>query len=136
MKDESGAFAQTISAAIKQGIELVIVHGGGPQIDAALLSAGIQSQSIGGFRVTTPEIFEIVQSVLAGEVCASVVSNLRKAGVNAAMKNDFKGGMAPKVAACLAAIAAGATAVRIIDGNSAENLLLALAGNGGTLVHA
>jgi len=84
MKDESGAFAQTIAAAIKQGIELVIVHGGGPQIDAALVSAGIQSQSIGGFRVTTPEIFEIVQSVLAGEVCASVVSKLRKAGVNAA----------------------------------------------------
>jgi acetylglutamate kinase len=54
----------------------------------------------------------------------------------AMMKNDFQGGMAPKVAACLAAIAAGATAVRIIDGNSAENLLLALAGNGGTLVHA
>ena len=59
MKDENGAFAQTIAAAIKQGIELVIVHGGGPQIDAALLSAGIQSQSIGGFRVTTPEIFEL-----------------------------------------------------------------------------
>ena len=52
------------------------------------------------------------------------------------MKNDFEGGMAPKVSACLAAIAAGATAVRIIDGNSAENLLLALAGSGGTLVHA
>ena len=57
MKDESGAFAQAIAAAISQGIELVIVHGGGPQIDAALVSAGIQSQSIGGFRVTTPEIF-------------------------------------------------------------------------------
>lgn len=251
MKDENGTFAQTISAAIAQGIELVVVHGGGPQIDAALLSAGIQSQSIGGFRVTTPEIFEIVQSVLAGEVCATVVSNLRKAGVNAAgisgrdgntlqgirmtkivdgtpaelglvgevtkvdtelieslleekftpvispianeigadnglnvnadiaaaaiagglhaeslivltdvagiyrnypdptsliekisvdeldaMKNSFEGGMAPKVAACLAAIAAGASTVRIIDGNSAENLLLALAGTGGTLVHA
>jgi acetylglutamate kinase len=52
------------------------------------------------------------------------------------MKNDFQGGMAPKVAACLAAIASGATSVRIIDGNNAENLLLALAGTGGTLVHA
>ena len=83
MKDESGAFAQAIAAATSQGIELVIVHGGGPQIDAALVSAGIQSQSIGGFHVTTPEIFEVVQNVLAGEVCASVVSNLRKAGVNA-----------------------------------------------------
>jgi acetylglutamate kinase len=44
--------------------------------------------------------------------------------------------MAPKVAACLSAIAAGATAVRIIDGNNSENLLLALAGSGGTLVRA
>jgi acetylglutamate kinase len=52
------------------------------------------------------------------------------------MKNDFQGGMAPKVAACLSAISSGATSVRIIDGNSAENLLLALAGTGGTLVHA
>jgi len=251
MNDEGGGFAQAIAAAINQGIELVIVHGGGPQIDAALVSAGIQSQSIGGFRVTTPEIFEIVQSVLAGEVCATVVSKLRKAGVNAAgisgrdgntlqgvrmkkivdgtpaelglvgevtlvdtelieslleenftpvisplaneigaenglnvnadlaaaaiagnlkaeslivltdvpgiyrnfpdltslisqisaaelaeIKNDFQGGMAPKVAACLAAISAGASSVRIIDGNNAENLLLAIAGNGGTLVHA
>jgi acetylglutamate kinase len=50
--------------------------------------------------------------------------------------NDFQGGMAPKVAACLSAISSGATSVRIIDGNSAENLLLALAGTGGTLVHA
>jgi acetylglutamate kinase len=54
----------------------------------------------------------------------------------ATLKNEFKGGMAPKVAACLAAITAGATTVRIIDGNNAENLLLALAGSGGTLVHA
>lgn len=251
MTDQSGAFSKAVALAIAGGVELVIVHGGGPQIDAALVSAGIESQSIGGFRVTTPEIFEIVQSVLAGEVCATVVSNLRKAGVNAAgisgrdgntlqgirmtktvdgtdaelglvgevtkvdielvaslleekftpvisplaneinasnglnvnadiaaaaiagalgaeslivltdvagiyrdfpnpdsiirnisaheldgMKNQFSGGMAPKVAACLNAIAAGALAVRIIDGKNADNLLLAIAGEGGTLVHA
>ena len=66
---------------------------------------------------------------------ASIISEISASDL-AVMKNDFQGGMAPKVAACLAAIAAGATAVRIIDGNSAENLLLALAGSGGTLVHA
>jgi acetylglutamate kinase len=66
---------------------------------------------------------------------ASIISEISAAEL-AAMKNIFQGGMAPKVAACLAAIAAGATAVRIIDGNNAESLLLALAGSGGTLVHA
>jgi acetylglutamate kinase len=65
----------------------------------------------------------------------SIISEI-SASELAAMKNDFQGGMAPKVAACLAAIASGATSVRIIDGNNAENLLLALAGTGGTLVHA
>jgi acetylglutamate kinase len=66
---------------------------------------------------------------------ASIISEISVAEL-AKMKNDFQGGMAPKVAACLAAIAAGAKAVRIIDGNNAENLLLAIAGRGGTLVHA
>jgi acetylglutamate kinase len=66
---------------------------------------------------------------------ASVISEISATEL-ATMKNDFQGGMAPKVAACLAAITAGAAAVRIIDGNSSENLLLALAGKGGTLVHA
>jgi acetylglutamate kinase len=83
MQDENGAFAKAIAAAQSQGVALVIVHGGGPQIDAALKADEITSEFIGGFRVTTPEIFEVVERVLAEEVGPAVARSLQKAGVNA-----------------------------------------------------
>jgi acetylglutamate kinase len=83
MQDENGAFAKAISLAQQKGIALVIVHGGGPQIDAALKAEEITSEFIGGFRVTTPEIFEVVERVLAEEVGPGVARSLQKAGVNA-----------------------------------------------------
>jgi acetylglutamate kinase len=61
----------------------VIVHGGGPQIDAALKKEEIKSEFLGGFRVTTPEIFEVVERVLADEVGPAVASSLQREGVNA-----------------------------------------------------
>jgi acetylglutamate kinase len=64
MTDQHGSFAAAIKSALSKGVQIVIVHGGGPQINAALESAGIKSDFIGGFRVTTPEIFEIVEQVL------------------------------------------------------------------------
>ena len=83
MQDENGAFAKAIASAQHEGVALVIVHGGGPQIDAALKEEQITSEFIGGFRVTTPEIFEVVQRVLASEVGPAVAKALQKAGVNA-----------------------------------------------------
>ena len=68
MTDAHGDFAAAIASALSKGAQIVIVHGGGPQINAALESAGIESKFIGGFRVTTPEIFEIVEKVLTHEV--------------------------------------------------------------------
>jgi acetylglutamate kinase len=251
MSDQDGAFAETIARAQKSGIKIVIVHGGGPQIDFALSQAGITSDFLGGFRVTTPEIFDIVERVLSLEVGPSVVATLARAGVAAvslsgrtsntliatplrhlvdgtpaelglvgvvshvnsepighlveagsipvispiatdstftqgfnvnadlaaaaiagaldaqsliimtdvegiyrdfsdkaslidritaieleAIKGSFEKGMAPKVKACLDAIAAGASAVRIIDGTNPSALAAALIGKGGTLVVA
>jgi acetylglutamate kinase len=83
MQDENGAFAKAIALAQQNGIALVIVHGGGPQIDAALKAEDITSEFIGGFRVTTPEIFEVVERVLAEEVGPGVARSLQGAGVNA-----------------------------------------------------
>lgn len=83
MRDENGGFANAIAAATKSGVKLVIIHGGGPQIDAALKHEEIISEFIGGFRVTTPEIFEVVERVLVNEVSPGVVASLRAAGVNA-----------------------------------------------------
>ncbi len=251
MTDEHGAFAKAISEAISSGVTPVIVHGGGPQIGEALKAAGIRSNFVGGFRVTTPEIFAVVERVLTDEVGPAVAQSLisqdvyavalsgRKSGtliaerqtklvdgtpadlglvgtiasvntsavkelveagkvpvispiatsidgqigfnVNAdiaaaalagaldaqwliimtdvegiyrnwpdksslissitsseleSMKASFAEGMAPKVQACLDAIAAGAKAVRIIDGTNPSALKSALLGEGGTLVVA
>lgn len=83
MQDENGAFAKAIASAQHDGVALVIVHGGGPQIDVALKEEEITSEFIGGFRVTTPEIFEVVERVLANEVGPAVAKALQKAGVNA-----------------------------------------------------
>ena len=44
MSDKNGDFAQTVKTAISKGVEIVIVHGGGPQIDKGLEQAGITSE--------------------------------------------------------------------------------------------
>jgi acetylglutamate kinase len=249
MSDRDGAFAAKLSQAIAGGLHVVVVHGGGPQINAALDAAGIASNFVGGFRYTTPEIFEIVEQVLSNEVGPAVENTLTKSGVLALsisgrhsgtifarkqtslvngentdlglvgevekidteamtvllakgvtpvispiandlhsdgglnvnadiaaaavagalkareliimtdvpgiyrnwphkdsliseitsvelekIKGNFADGMAPKVQACLDAIAAGAIAVRIIDGTDPEAFADALAHQGGTLV--
>lgn len=251
MSDNDGHFASKLKGAIASGLRVVVVHGGGPQINAALDGAGISSHFVGGFRVTTPEIFKVVEDVLSLQVGPAVAQTLTDSGVAALaisgrhsgtlfarkqrtlvngeeadlglvgqvmsvdcaaihtvidkgivpvvspvandvdsedglnvnadiaaaaiagalhaneliimtdvagiyrtwpdldslievisaedlkeIKASFDEGMAPKVQACLDAIAAGATAVRIIDGRSPAAFADALAHNGGTLVTA
>ena len=92
MTDTSGAFAE----AIKKTIETepcIIVHGGGPQIDAALKTHQLDSTFIGGFRVTTPEIFSVVQQVLSGTVLREVVAHLRAHDVPAVGITGRDGGI-------------------------------------------
>lgn len=83
MADEKGNFAAAIGAALASGESVVVVHGGGPQIDKALTRAGIESRFIGGFRFTTPEAFEIVERVLTQEVGAAVAATLARSGIKA-----------------------------------------------------
>jgi acetylglutamate kinase len=83
MRDENGDFSKAIADAIADGIEIVIVHGGGPQINQALESKGIKSQWVAGLRVTTPETFQVVEEVLVKNVGPSLAASLKKAGVNA-----------------------------------------------------
>jgi len=83
MKDENGNFAKAISAALATGEKVVVVHGGGPQIDAALKAKLITSDWIGGFRVTTQEIFDVVEDVLVNQVGHEVAATLAKSGIKA-----------------------------------------------------
>lgn len=93
MTDKEGLFARAVQSALDMGEECIIVHGGGPQIDAALQEAEIAPSYLGGFRVTTPEVFEIVQQVLSGVVLRDVVAQLRDAGINAVGISGRDGGL-------------------------------------------
>jgi acetylglutamate kinase len=91
MTDPSGSFASIIKNSLEKE-QIVIVHGGGPQIDAALKTHQLDSTFIGGFRVTTPEIFAIVQQVLSGTVLREVVGHLRAHDVPAVGISGRDGG--------------------------------------------
>jgi acetylglutamate kinase len=59
---------------------LVVVHGGGREIDAALAAAGIPKQQVDGLRVTDAPTLDVVVSVLAGTINTRLVAAVRKAG--------------------------------------------------------
>ncbi len=62
------------------GINPVVVHGGGPQIETLLKRLGKQGQFIQGMRVTDAETMEVVEWVLAGEVQQDIVGLINQAG--------------------------------------------------------
>jgi len=62
------------------GIRVVLVHGGGPEIDAMLKKIGKESRFIGGLRYTDEETMEIVQMVLCGKVNKDICSLIQSAG--------------------------------------------------------
>jgi acetylglutamate kinase len=66
------------------GENIVLVHGGGKHIDAALSRAGIAKRTHAGLRVTDDATLQIVVSVLGGQVNKMLVSELTKLGVRAA----------------------------------------------------
>jgi acetylglutamate kinase len=70
-------------AAAESSPGLVLVHGGGREIDAALKTAGIEKRQIDGLRITDEATLEVVVSVLAGLVNTRLVAALTVAGVRA-----------------------------------------------------
>lgn len=62
------------------GINVVLVHGGGPEINEMLQKTGKESRFVDGLRYTDRETMEIVQQVLAGKVNKDLVHLLERAG--------------------------------------------------------
>lgn len=73
-------FAEDVVLLKLVGINPVVVHGGGPQIETLLKRLGKQGQFIQGMRVTDPETMEVVEWVLAGEVQQDIVGLINQAG--------------------------------------------------------
>ncbi len=76
-------FAQDILLLYTVGIKPVIVHGGGKRITEILGRLRIDTKFIDGQRVTTPEVMEIVEMVLSGDINKEIVSLLNNHGAKA-----------------------------------------------------
>ena len=76
MTDEAlrHSFARDMVLLKCVGVHPVIVHGGGPQIDATMKRMGIQAQFVAGLRVTDAETMDIVEMVLGGKLNKEIVA--------------------------------------------------------------
>ena len=73
-------FARDIVLLEQTAINPVVVHGGGPQIEAMLKKVGVQSQYAAGLRITDEKTLEIVEMVLAGSINKQMVGYINEAG--------------------------------------------------------
>ena len=87
------AFAEDVVLLKLVGINPVVVHGGGPQIEAALKRLGKKGEFIQGMRVTDSETMEVVEWVLAGEVQQDIVGLINQAGGKAVGLTGRDGGL-------------------------------------------
>ncbi len=86
-------FAEDVVLLKLVGINPVVVHGGGPQIETALKRLGKQGQFIQGMRVADAETMEVVEWVLAGEVQQDIVGLINQVGGKAVGLTGRDGGM-------------------------------------------
>jgi acetylglutamate kinase len=86
-------FAEDVVLLKLVGMNPVVVHGGGPQIEQALKRLGKKGEFIQGMRVTDAETMEVVEWVLAGEVQQDIVGLINQAGGKAVGLTGRDGGM-------------------------------------------
>ncbi|MEY4634915.1 MAG: Acetylglutamate kinase [Acidobacteriota bacterium] len=95
---------KAISKVINQAARarpLIVVHGGGREIDASLAQVGIPKRQVDGLRVTDPETLEIVVAVLAGSINTRFVAAINAAGGRAIGLTGADAGVAPVKKAAL-----------------------------------
>lgn len=95
---ESGEKLDLVSRAIARAAgraSLVVVHGGGREIDAALVQAGIPKRQVDGLRITDEATLSVVVGVLAGSVNTRFVAAINAAGGRAVGLTGADAGVAP-----------------------------------------
>lgn len=75
------------------GIKVVLVHGGGPEINKTLSKIGVKSKFVDGLRVTDQETIDVVQMVLAGKVNKNLVCQIGNLGGHAIGLSGMDGNM-------------------------------------------
>jgi len=95
MGEEQAAdrFGRDIALLEQVGVNPVVVHGGGPQINAMLSRLGVKSTFVQGLRVTDAQMVEVVEMVLAGTVNKQLASAITRAGCLAVGISGKDGGL-------------------------------------------
>ncbi|HUM07394.1 MAG TPA: acetylglutamate kinase [Acidocella sp.] len=86
-------FGRDIALLKQVGINPVVVHGGGPQINAMLNRLGIESNFVHGLRITDASMVEVVEMVLSGTVNKQVAGLINRAGALAVGISGKDGGL-------------------------------------------
>lgn len=90
MLDElSDNFFQGVKKLQQDGVQVIIVHGGGPNINQELENRGVTSTVVKGFRVTSAEAIGIVQSIMMGQVNPTLVHRFNHEGIKAVGLSGF-----------------------------------------------
>ena len=87
------AVARDIVLLSLVGINIVLVHGGGPEISQMLKKLNVETRFVDGLRYTDPETMDIVQQVLCGKVNKNLVSLINDVGGRAIGLGGMDGGM-------------------------------------------
>ena len=82
-RSQLATLASAVARMAHHGVPLVVVHGGGKEIDAALKGAGVEKRQVDGLRITDDATLDVVVTVLAGAVNTRFVAALAVAGVRA-----------------------------------------------------
>ena len=80
---ENDSVIETIANYQLSGGRIVVVHGGGPAINAELAIHNVETTMCSGYRVTTPEVMHVVQETLSGSVLRTLTNKFISFGVNA-----------------------------------------------------
>lgn len=91
--EKAADFAESVVLLKAVGINVVVVHGGGPQIGAMLKKMGVESQFIDGLRVTDKATAEVAEMVLCGSINKEIVGWIAGAGGRAMGISGKDGGM-------------------------------------------
>src|SRR3954451_6270996 len=86
-------FGRDIALLEQVGVNPVVVHGGGPQINAMLKRLNVQSTFVQGLRVTDEAMLDVVEMVLAGPVNKQVAEAITRAGAMAVGISGKDGGL-------------------------------------------
>ena len=88
-----GAVFRDIALLSSVGVQPIIIHGGGPEINLWLKKLGISTQFRDGLRITDPETMKVVEMVLGGRVNKQIVNGLNQLGALAVGLSGIDGNL-------------------------------------------